>query len=402
MENIFTKYDNDIVRCQTKTHYPTSTFNLNSVNKQTVFRIDGIDSFLNIKQAKFDISGTLTKVDGTPYEDGTSIALVDNFVGFLFPHIEVKKHGRLLCELDNTGRSGLINGYVSYSDKNFNSGFTSFPKKSGNFHFIGLLSEMGLGFFQDIQFPVYKGGFEISFIRGNSDDCIFRWKPSSTTNVPDPASLKINEFLLRIPIVEYADIPKIKLINELKLLSDKNQYRFIFKTLQCVEERNLTGKSFTKDITNSYRSLRNPLFAMVAFQTNKLDSQTVDSSKFDHCKVKNIYFEINGRKYPEELQNFDQSEGKIALVYDMYQDYKRIFGDNKPMYLTYHDFLSRYVYCIDLSRQPLCISETRHNIILHVDFQDNVTTNTICYINIVSSSDFSYNITQNLITEIID
>jgi len=86
--------------------------------------------------------------------------------------------------------------------------------------------------------------------------------------------------------VTYDDMCKNKLINELTLLSKRNEYMFRFKSWQCIEDRNITGKTLTKDITNMYSNVHNPLFAIIAFQTDKLDNQLRDPIQFNNCDLK--------------------------------------------------------------------------------------------------------------------
>ncbi|KAE9521596.1 hypothetical protein AGLY_018007, partial [Aphis glycines] len=138
------------------------------------------NSFLNIKKSKYQLSGRVLQADGTNYPKGSNIILVDNFVAFLFTRIEVKKHGKIIDTIDNVGRCSLIKGTISYSadlsGPTINCGFQSKFTGGGYFSAVGKLSNLCLGFFKDIQYPVYKGGFEISFLRHSDDDALFREK----------------------------------------------------------------------------------------------------------------------------------------------------------------------------------------------------------------------------------
>lgn len=99
----------------------------------------------------------------------------------------------------------------------------------------------------------------------------------------------------------------------------------------------------------------------------------------------------------------------FAIAYDMYMDYRRVFykseSDFPMVYLDINDFKNRPLYVINLTRQPQNISESRNNIILHVDFDKSIDPpsgnkeGTIAYICMVSVSDFSYDIINNTIKE---
>ncbi|KAL4083557.1 hypothetical protein QTP88_028873 [Uroleucon formosanum] len=177
MENIFSNYDHAIEREQDKVFWPISLSNLNTANQITSFNIKKESNFLNIKKAKYQIFGRVLQSDSSDYPEKSIILLIDNFVGWLFKWIEVKIHG----------------------------------------------------FFKDIEYPVYKGGFEIIFLRNSDDDALFRDR-NEKNELAGVGKVIIDEFNIRIPIVTYDDMSKIKLINELTLLSKRNEYMFRFKS----------------------------------------------------------------------------------------------------------------------------------------------------------------------------
>jgi len=179
---------------------------------------------------------------------------------------------------------------------------------------------------------------------------------------------------------------------------------FIFKSWQCIEERNITGKTLTKDITNMYRNVHNPLFAIVAFQTDKLDNQLRDPIQFNNCNLKNIWLDIDSMRYPEELLNLDFKNEKFSIAYDMLMDYKNIYNrlhrDLSLMYITPQQFKdTRPFFVINMSRQPSQISGSKTSIVLHADFNEDIPANTICYICLVSGTEFFYDLANNTIRE---
>lgn len=420
MENIFEKYSDAITRYEDINFLPISKLNFNNINKRTTFKIDEGDGFLHMRGAKYHILGKYLQDDGIDYDEGACVALVDNFIAHLFSLIEVKKNGTRLDEIEYPGQASTIKGCISFASNlngpKVNSGFESKyikVKNSGHFNALGHLSDLGLGFFNDVKSPIYKGGFEITFTRNNNNDALYRWigkKADGTSELlPMKGKIKIEEFSIKIPILEYDDITKVQLINELKTLSQNNQYRFVFKSWQCIQQKNISGKTLNVDITNNYRNIRKPLFGIVGFQTNVLDNQDKKTNHFDDCNVKNIWFEINGKRYPEELQNLDWDNNDFTIAYDMYMDYRRIFykteSENLSVYLDIKAFKDRPLYVINLTRQLQNISETRNNIILHVDFNKSIEApsgdneGTIAYICMVSASDFSYDIINNTIKD---
>jgi hypothetical protein len=116
---------------------------------------------------------------------------------------------------------------------------------------------------------------------------------------------------------------KVLLINELTKLSQEKLYTFNFRSWQCIEERNISRKTIKLDLTSQYRSLNTPSFGGVVFQTNKLNTLDHDPCEFDHCNVKNYWFEINRKRYPEKTQDLDFKNDKFCVAYKNLMEYKR-------------------------------------------------------------------------------
>ena len=93
------------------------------------------------------------------------------------------------------------------------------------------MNDLGLGFFNDITVPIYKGGFEITFTTNNDNNAIFRRKGLKANGTEDPTTLPaegivtINTLYLRVPVIEYSSEAKTNLINDLF----KENYIFQFK-----------------------------------------------------------------------------------------------------------------------------------------------------------------------------
>ncbi|KAE9522966.1 hypothetical protein AGLY_016597 [Aphis glycines] len=363
-----------------------------------------MDDFLGIKDAKLFFYGRYLQKDGKDYPKDSKIQLIDNFPAFLVSRFEVKKHGKVLDEIENVGVASTIKGVLSFSvDPNgpiINSGFSSKYKGGGRFNVMVKLSQLGLGWFKDQIYPVFKGDMEINLTRNTNDDALLKKIVIGT----EDGKIIIDELLLKIPIIEYNPMYKVLLLNELPRISQEKKYTFNFKSWQCIEERNISGKNIKLGLTTQYRSLNSPLFAGVVFQTNKLNTQEHDPCEFDHCNVKNFRFEINGRRYPEETQDLDFKNEKYCEAYDSLMEYKKTFHKTHQelplMYNDPNDFKTfRAIYLVNMTRQPTNISATKQNIILHVDFNKDLPKNTICYVFFVRNDEFLFDIEKGTIEE---
>lgn len=123
-------------------------------------------------------------------------------------------------EVDNVGRTSLIKGTVMYSlDNNgpiISSGFQTRFTEGGKFQAVENLSNLWLGFLKDIQHPIFKG--EITIYTRNSHDYALYRQNNVDNRIPVKGKIIIDEFLIRNPTMEYNEIYKIKLIEELKHL----------------------------------------------------------------------------------------------------------------------------------------------------------------------------------------
>lgn len=316
----------------------------------------------------------------------------------------------LIDEVEYPGVTSTVKGIVSYksTDTNWlaNNGFISnYNADKKSFYACGTLAHLGLGFFDDVKIPIYKGGFVISFIRDTDDCTVHRWKTMKkdgsldvldSSSLPDVGKIVINEFIIRVPMIEFKPRSKIMLVKE---LTDLQNVQFHFKNWQCIQKPGLSGNTFTFDVTNIFRNVQNPTFVMVAFQTGAQDQER-DSSLFNSLNVKNIRVKINDNVYPEELLNLNIAEGNYSLAYEMYKDYKNVYSDNNDMLYDPSDFINKKcVYVIDTSKQVENISNSKSNIIINVDFAANVPNNTIMYVIILSHTILSYDIMNNIIKE---
>lgn len=394
----------DIIRSEYKHYYPSSTQNFNSPNKRTEFSIDYGDGF-SMSKYQYFISGTLKKADGTDYAADTKVKLVDNFVPYLFSRIEVKKHNYLIEEVEYPGVTSTVKSIVSYSNSESkalsNNGSVSLCNADkSTFYVCGNLSHLGLGFFEDVKIPIYKGGFVISFIRDTDANSIYRWKvrkqDGTISELPGEGKVIINEFVIRVPLVEFESLSKIRLVKE---LADLRNIPFHFRSWQCIQKPSINGNTFTFDVTNIFRNIQNPTFVMVAFQTDA-GSQLQDASLFSSMNVKNIRVKINENIYPEEMENLNITDGNYALAFEMYKDFKNVYQNNNDMLYDCNNFINKKcVYVIDTSKRTDNISNSKSNIIINVDFSANPPEGTNVYVLLVSHINLNYDILNNVVRQ---
>ena len=88
--------------------------------------------------------------------------MIDNYVAYLFPHIEVTKHNTTIVEIDYRDNANTVKGCVkypglnSYNGQAITTGFKSHSYEVTRFPAVGGLD---LGFFNDTNVPIYRGVF---------------------------------------------------------------------------------------------------------------------------------------------------------------------------------------------------------------------------------------------------
>ncbi|KAL4085413.1 hypothetical protein QTP88_027272 [Uroleucon formosanum] len=395
MYNIFKKYDPFIERYQTKTWIPTNNTQLNTPNKDTIFKINNNDNFLDIKRTKFYINGRYLQKDGKEYPKDSKIQLIDNPIPSLFSKVVVKIRGKTINEIEYVGRVSTIKGVISYSlDLNgptINSGFVSNFKGGGTFCALGNISQLGLPFFKDYPYPLFNCDIEICFTRNTDDDALLKKDIAGTAD----GKIIIDEFTIKTQIIEYNPLQKVILINELNKISLEKMYTINCKAWQCIEERNITGKTIKINLSNQYRSEKHPVFCGFVFQTNKLNTQDHDPAEFDHCKLRNYRFEINGISYPAERQDEDFNNNKFCQSYEDSMVYKLTYHKNtQELPLMYDDPIDfknyRSIFLTKTAYHPINISANKKNIILHIELHEDIPKDTICYIFFIREDEFLF------------
>lgn len=142
---------------------------------------------------------------------------------------------------------------------------------------------------------------------------------------------------------------------------------------------------------------------IVVLQMNTSNDQKEEPSLFDHCNIKNAVVRINGERYHQELVKLDITNVKSQVLYDMYQNLRRvIFGDDE-VYLDFASFINNYpLIVLNMSLHPTNIDRLKSDIIIDLDFTSAVAspsgnTGTTAYMVVVSVAYFTYDITRNII-----
>src|SRR5436190_7666419 len=217
----------------------------------------------------------------------------------------------------------------------------------------------------------------------------------ATANLPGAGKITIDEFYIRVPIIQFKAIKKIKLIEE---ITNAKNIIFHFRQFQCIRQSGISGSTYNFDITNIYRNIINPKFIIVCFHANRDKNQEKDPSQFDSENFKNVSVKLNGNCYPDESMNLDISNNKHRILYKMFQDYKKVYYGSDNVYYSPKDFIDKRPMCIiDTTRSPTNISGSKNDIIISIDFKNAISNqvSVVCYVIVVSEKILQYNILKN-------
>jgi hypothetical protein len=164
-----------------------------------------------------------------------------------------------------------------------------------------------------------------------------------------------------------------------------------FFNLPTQEFAGLSGKNkFELDITNFYNSSEfdMPYFIFVVFQTNRQNNQEIDSSKFDHCGLQNIYLK-NGRNetFPEESWNLDPPRDFLK-AYDSFVDFKRITRLNTEMSILPIEQCP--IFVINMFRRKNIVTPLKTSMKLCATFNYKIPDKTLCYVIMYGKKNLTY------------
>ena len=152
---------------------------MNDENTKTTLKND-LEDLFSSKNIQYYIPGEYKPTDSTKsYNEKSNIKMIENSLAHLFSHIEVKKHSTLIDEIEFPGITSTVKGCLfypglnAYSGEAMNSGFKTPIHEDTKFEALGKLGNLGLGFINDKNIPIYKGGLEITFTRNINNNVFY-------------------------------------------------------------------------------------------------------------------------------------------------------------------------------------------------------------------------------------
>lgn len=395
-------------------YLPATQVNYNQQSSQIKVQMDDKHLYVLPSQSYIKITGTLTKSDGGLWADTDNVTLINNALMYLFSACEYRLNGNSLEIVREPGRLTSMMGYLKYNE-NFqrgyglnqlwqkdssntaaiatNTGFAirqghiiinSTPK--GSFSFCVPMSHI-FGFCEDYDKVITSYSHELILTRAGDNDAIFR---GVVAPVDTAGKVTINYVGWYMPVLTPSLVVESGLVEQ----QAKNEpLTLAYRSREGVSynvPQNSTNFSWPIVVDSGKGA---PRYVLIAFQTDKLNTQTSNPALFDNVNVQSLNVQFNGMQVPRKDYDLNFAA----------QDYSRAFHDAATFPQYYYgmselagqagvnmvDFKSLFtVYAFDCSNQPSVPDSTPVTTKLVAQFRSAIPANTLVYAVLITDTKF--------------
>ena len=427
--------DDSIYEYEYKEYNPITGTDLNrgsiviTIESQDIYT-HPTESFLVVEGVLGSVNPPIPAAGYTPYDDATTITLINNGIMYLFSDIRFHLSSHEIEVLQNPGHATTILGMLKYPDDFNNSqglnqlwapdtsiedntiankiNNKGFKKRfdyiisslnvadKGKFSFKIPLKHF-LGFCEDYKKIIYGMQQRLTLTRTGDNNAIFR------TNATDAGKVQINKISWFMPHVIPSDAYRLQLN---KIIEKKEKIPVGYRMLQCdnipVPEGAQTftwrlGVKSSPDI---------PRFIIVGFQTNKNNNQETNPAIFNHCQVRNIYVTLNAKRYPDTdyeenflINKFSRVYGDAAMFRKKFYNMDELVSNPGIDPKGYKDLFPLFVF--DVTKQSEKLKTSVSDIHIKASFNAGILQNTIAYAVIISDRLFHFVSDGSKITNIV-
>ena len=419
-------FDNSIESFQYSDYSPQSQSNLNNSGGIIQIDINATDGYLIPSKSYIHIKGQLVRNDNNnPYPDNTEIALVNNAMMYLFENISYQIGTQVVETISSPGQITSMLGYLSYPDDfNTSSGLLScwskdttsnansvefaesvaqpaahyIPSRNSNYtqgfavrkgllfnsnpngHFSFLIPFDHIFGFGSYNKVIYNIKHTLKFTRKSTDNLAIH-KANGVQN----GKIKLTSITWRVPEVK---LELSKLLDVRNVIESKHPISVGFQARNTDSAVVSQTREFSWRI-NVISGIEKPRWIIVGFQTDKNETQEQNPAVFDNLNLENAYVKLNSDKYPAEDITFNFETNDYALLYEMFDNFKKeYYGFNSLVGCTQVNFSTFK------SLFPIIVFDVRHqseklavgiiDMQLRFKFRDVVPANTNAYVTIIS------------------
>lgn len=387
--------DSSIVDAQYHTHQPATT--VYNHNDEIRISVEGDRPTLP-SESYILISGFVLKEDGNV---SSTAGFVNNGLAHLFSEIRYEINGITVDSVSKAGIASTIKGLLSYTPNQVtrlqNAGWKpdgetdKLPRtKTGQFS-VCLPLSMLLGFAEDYKKVILNIRQELVLIR-SSDDSNAIYNSAATGATPEVCNIRIDKIQWRIPHI----VGSLQTELAMAKYMDKNVDTTLrFRSWELHTKTGLPTTKLHSWNIKSVKKSHSPLYVILAFQTNRDGMQGKDTSKFDHCKIKNMNVFLNSVKYPYDNFNADFDNHQYCNLYENYSNFQRSYYNIEPEpLLNVEKFkTSNPMVVIDCSKQPenIAFQNQTINVLLEFETIDNLPDGVVAYCLLIYERQIAYN-----------
>lgn len=392
--------DTTIQKYEFHNYQPYIPGNIN-YNDEVRIPIQDLESYTLPCNSYLDIVGKLGKVGGG---DVTKLKFINNGIAFLFRELRYELNGIVIDSVRNVGLTSTIKNYVSlnknesvslenagwYLETQNTKGSTTerlsiIVDNKGNFN-VCIPLKLLSGFFEDFRKIIVNMRQELVLVRSSNDNDAVISADSS-----EEPKIEIKKLTWCVPHI----IPSLQEQIRLNKIVSKNiELPIKFRSWELVEFPSLTESTRHTWPVKTSNKVETPRHVLIAFQKNKRNILTEDTSTFDHCNLRNINVFLNTERYPYGDLNLDFKQNVYAKLYEMYSNFRESYyhlKNNEPV-LNPTDFSSNApIIHIDCSRQREVIQSGSITLRVEFETQDATTSDTAAYCLILHEKEYSYN-----------
>jgi hypothetical protein len=405
--------DDSIQRYEVHGYSPEVGTNINSTGEIRI-NITTKDTITHPYDSYLLIEGRLMKVtdDGTTsYADADTVTLANNGLMYLFSNIKYGLSDREIENINYVGQATTMLGLLKYSRgyartqglnqllykdmadvlTDTNLGFKirheyiiKAPTAKGTFSFAIPLKHI-FRFCEDYDNVVYGATHRLTLNRQSDNDAIVRKTDAGAGKV----TLTKLEWMM--PLVKPSDEVKLPFY---KKIESKPTLEVTYNARQCFTNTVPQNDSFSWTLP-SMSANNFPKYIIVGFQTDRRNSQTKNSSVFNHCNVTSIRVWLNTSSYPVVDYKLSFPNNQFSRAYrDVATLSAKMFGLNELITecnITTTEYKGLYpLFVFDVSRREENIILSSVDLRIEATFSENVAANTHAYALVISDKMCSF------------
>lgn len=394
--------DESIQKIETHDYEPQIGTDLNRKHNDIKIIIQHQDQFILPSESYLYIEGALTEEDGSNYNfKDDKISIINNGLMYLFDRVSYRIGNEEIEGYNYPGIATTLKGLTTYqrsskenmmffwsidtkknekSNDGFNERNDYLAVADGQFNATIPLKHI-FGFCEDYNKVIYGVKHELTLRRGDDANALFKTsEKDATTNRDkvDDGKITIKRLIWKMPVYKLSDEYKIKLYRQVK---DKIKIPIVYMNRQLEQTIISPNQKFLDWTLTSSSGTRRPRYVILAFQTDRDNSQLSNNALFDHCNLKNAYIQLNNERYPEQNLQIDFSNNNYVVVYKMMIDY--VSKANCSVAFRDYRFLHP-IFVFDISRQNERLKDSLIDMKIKAEFSENIPDNTHAYALILS------------------